>query len=505
MSQEFQQLQRSSEAQEQQAQQQYLHLQHENESLRNELTLLANELAKRSVLYAAHERRMMDNMAMTTFNLSKHEKELYEWKGKYEQLQSTYQQVDEERIQLMIQNQEYKKRQDILEEEVEQNQESIQNLQADLNDASTQNLTLQQMLDNLRGMDSDQLQFQLIQEVESIKQTSKNREDNLRQELSSLRDLLSQEALQKDQLLDDLDILRKELRERNDLLSQVQTTFQQGGNTSSMMGMSGFVHDQMSSMNMNSMVDDDRDDGNDGFQHREQDSNIVPDYPRHHDGNTVQNESVEESVLLGPETRSVGSRINHHEMTTNNNASSSPSADQFLQQLLALDDDSDNDESLSWLIRTSISKPNADVLQVQQQLKDLYLSQQHKLLRAIDSIIVGLNTRLEKKRFLHATQQIHDFSEEMVLHIAQSHPDMSTLDAIDPLTQYDVKELEAWKTLTTSLATFIIQSIHSYFGIRKESASDERDSVMSSDTMMSSSVATSAASSMAIMTAKGKS
>ena len=53
----------------------------ENQSLREELGILADQLASRAVLYAAQERRMIDNVSQQQYNLTSQEKELYELKG----------------------------------------------------------------------------------------------------------------------------------------------------------------------------------------------------------------------------------------------------------------------------------------------------------------------------------------------------------------------------------------------------------------------------------------
>lgn len=194
----------------------------ENDALRRELRKLSDQLAQRAVLYAAQERRMMDSLSIKQYEYTGKEKSLIELQAKFAQLQQQFEKADKERVELTFQSRQLAQTNTDLALQLEELQENLQNVNADMAELSNRNLGLQTMIDNLRGSTADQIEYNLAQELEKMRISAKAREDLLKKQLEDARMQLSTEAMQRDELLQELQSLRQLTADQSDLLRRAQ-------------------------------------------------------------------------------------------------------------------------------------------------------------------------------------------------------------------------------------------------------------------------------------------
>ena len=197
-------------------------------SLRAELKEMAEQLARRTVLYSAQERRFQDSSRANDTLQSEKNQENAELRARIQQLEKQFEQVDRDRLETQMRNRELEQSQTSLQDQLSDAIESNQQLDVELTGLTTQNATLQTTIQHLRGANFEELERGMVAEVEKIRTESQTKETELKQQLEAARELLSEDAEKRDALVDEVVHLRSELADKVDLLHKVHEAQKSG-------------------------------------------------------------------------------------------------------------------------------------------------------------------------------------------------------------------------------------------------------------------------------------
>lgn len=200
----------------------------QNKSLRVELKDLTDQLAQRTVLYAAQERKYNDSMRTNHTHHTEKSDEISQLRARLQQMEKQFEHVDRERVEAILRGREQDTSQETLQEQLSEAVERAQQLDLELTTLTTQNSTLQTTIQHLRGANFEELERGLVAEVEIIKAESASREADLKQQLESARELITQEAQNRDALVDEIVQLRDEVEGKVELLHKVHSAQRKG-------------------------------------------------------------------------------------------------------------------------------------------------------------------------------------------------------------------------------------------------------------------------------------
>ena len=193
----------------------------DNASLKSELRRLSDQLAQRAVLSAAQERRWNETARIHESHTAEKTGELIDLRARLQQLESTHERADRERIDAVLQCRQLAEEQRRLESMHADLTEKLSASDAEVVDLTAQNLSLQTTVDRLRSSDLEGLERELAAEVEAIREEARSRELALSRQLEEARDLLSHHAEERERLLDGMGVLRADLESKNSLLRQI--------------------------------------------------------------------------------------------------------------------------------------------------------------------------------------------------------------------------------------------------------------------------------------------
>lgn len=200
----------------------------QNKSLRVELRGLTDQLAKRTVLYAAQERKYNDSMRTNYALHTEKSDEISQLRARLQQMEKQFELVDRERVEAILRGREQDTNQETLQEQLSEAVERVQQLDVELTTLTTQNTTLQTTIQHLRGANFEELERGLVAEVELIKAESASREADLKHQLESARELIAQEAQNRDALVDEIVQLRADVDDKVELLHKVHSVQRNG-------------------------------------------------------------------------------------------------------------------------------------------------------------------------------------------------------------------------------------------------------------------------------------
>ncbi len=198
----------------------------ENKALRAEIDHLSNQLAQRTVLYSAQERRLHNNTRANHAVMDEKDTQIAELRARLQDLERRYEGIDRERIESIFSERQTKEAYKAIEVELANALERAQQLDTELTGLNTQNISLHATVEHLRGANYDDVERDLAADVETIRAESNAREDQLRMQLDSARSLLAQEADRRETVLDEVAELRRELADKEALLRAVQNQSQ---------------------------------------------------------------------------------------------------------------------------------------------------------------------------------------------------------------------------------------------------------------------------------------
>jgi len=183
-------------------------LEAENDALRKQMFKLSAQLAQRAVLYAAQERRFVDNSRIYNTQYTDRCSELADVKGRLQQLEKQFEVTDRERIEAILQQRQLQQTLVTTQNQLQAQHLTQVALNGELADATQQVTALQLTVDRLRSADLEELEMGFAKEVEELRQAAKSREDSLSQQLTHSRQVLQEVSEQRHSLQEELSKLR---------------------------------------------------------------------------------------------------------------------------------------------------------------------------------------------------------------------------------------------------------------------------------------------------------
>ena len=190
----------------------------ENAALREELGHMSGQLAQRTILYSAQERRLNDTTRAQNTLQNENDHEVTQLRANLQQLEHRFEIVDRERLESILSLRQQKETHQVLEFELSDALERAQQLDFELANANTQNISLQAAVDHLRGANLDELERDLMADVETMRFEANAREEQLKRQLDNARELLAQEASHREQVMDEMLELRRDSDKKSELL-----------------------------------------------------------------------------------------------------------------------------------------------------------------------------------------------------------------------------------------------------------------------------------------------
>ena len=139
-----------------------VHLESQNQALREEAQALGEQLAQRTVLYSAQERRFQTHCRVSSMDIEGKNDELTRTYAKLQQLESQCAQLDRERIQLILKKNEHEEIIKTMKSAKEDDSERFKELEEELSNALEMNRSLQNTLSLLRGSDLEELERSMV-------------------------------------------------------------------------------------------------------------------------------------------------------------------------------------------------------------------------------------------------------------------------------------------------------------------------------------------------------
>lgn len=162
LEQELRQLRRVYDNETQQFSEKLLHVQSQNQALREEAQSLGESLAQRTVLFSAQERRCQTHQRVSSMDIEGKAEELVRTSAMLQQLESQCAQLDRERIDLLMFKKEHEETIEALRGEGERERERKGQLEEELAEALEINKNLQDTISLLRGSDMEELERGMV-------------------------------------------------------------------------------------------------------------------------------------------------------------------------------------------------------------------------------------------------------------------------------------------------------------------------------------------------------
>lgn len=191
-------------------------------ALREQLQSLSDQLAQRTVLYSAVDRRYRDEVRTRELTETELVAENRNLTARLQQLERQYSDVDGQRVEALLTVRQQRDTIAKLETEEASARARTQALDEELMTITTQCQTLQRVVEQLRGSDLEALEKDMAAEVEAVRQASRSKEDELRRQLGEARDLLQGESARRDALFAEMEQLRRERDEKEELLHMLE-------------------------------------------------------------------------------------------------------------------------------------------------------------------------------------------------------------------------------------------------------------------------------------------
>lgn len=186
-----------------------------------ELENVCNQLAQRTVLYSAHERRWSNALRLNEGINNDMKEELIQLRARTQDLNDRYSKLDTERIRLLMENKEILEKNNRLEVELSGINEKVHVYADDIAALSAQNTTLQNTVNRLKSSDYDSLERDVAQEVETMRREFRLREDVLRRQVDEMRERQQTDAQRQEELAQRVHDLQNELKTKNELLVRI--------------------------------------------------------------------------------------------------------------------------------------------------------------------------------------------------------------------------------------------------------------------------------------------
>ena len=141
-----------------------LHVQSQNQALREEAQALGERLAQRTVLYSAQERRFETHQRVSSMDIEGKADELTRTSAKLQQMEGQCAHLDRERIQLLMLKKEHEETMRVLRDAEERDSARRLELEGELTGALQSNRELLDTISLLRGSDLEELERGMVRE-----------------------------------------------------------------------------------------------------------------------------------------------------------------------------------------------------------------------------------------------------------------------------------------------------------------------------------------------------
>lgn len=210
----------------------------------HQLTALSDQLAQRTILYEAQERRLRTKLSGETSLSTERNVSLIDAQSRLSQLQEQYIRVDSERLEAVVMNRDLWGKLSALQSEHVEDRRRLAVAEEEL--SSTVQLTqdLQMQLDRLKGADFAELEQIMMREAENIRERATNRENELMLQLENSREVITAEANRREELVDEVQKQKRKVRELEGLLRQLRGHIQGDQSISSLGALSNIDNDE---------------------------------------------------------------------------------------------------------------------------------------------------------------------------------------------------------------------------------------------------------------------
>lgn len=189
---------------------------------------LSDQLAQRTVLFSAQERRWREEGRASASAERELREECVGARARLQQLERQYAETDRARVEALLTCRQLEEQTARLEGELSGERERAAAADEELSAQLARALALQEMVDRLRGADLQDVERALAAEAEALRLRARRREEELGAQVEELRALLAGEATRRDRLLEELAEARGERDERGLLLASLDADLARG-------------------------------------------------------------------------------------------------------------------------------------------------------------------------------------------------------------------------------------------------------------------------------------
>ena len=190
----------------------------EAQALREQLSALSDQIAQRTVLFSALERRWREETRGGEMIETELRDEALVCRTRLQQVERQFSAADEARLEAQLSLRQREGDIARLEEELRTERERIIAIDEELQRAAAANLGLQTTVERLRGSSLEELELEMMTEVEQLRERIRRQEEDSRRQLEDAREHLAQEARRRESLLEELHSTRRERDETRELL-----------------------------------------------------------------------------------------------------------------------------------------------------------------------------------------------------------------------------------------------------------------------------------------------
>lgn len=141
----------------------------EASAFKEEVRHLSDQLAHRTVLYSAQDRRWKDSMRRHLSLQTEQSEDLLTTRARLQQLERTYEHTDREKVEAILSSRQLSAQVESLSSMLTEERDRVSVLDSELIEASASSVALQAIVDRLRGADMEQLERDMAAEVEDIR------------------------------------------------------------------------------------------------------------------------------------------------------------------------------------------------------------------------------------------------------------------------------------------------------------------------------------------------
>ncbi|RYH21065.1 hypothetical protein EON65_21625, partial [archaeon] len=221
-------LQRGSSDQVSELYEQISELSADKEALLTELTSMCEQLAQKQIVHTAQERQLLNSLTSKQYDLNHKEKTCIEAATKHKMLTEQYDKLNQENIRLHMDRKELQEK--FLESEKKEQECKLllATLQAEHNLLMTNYTHLQSVVEAYQATDgfSD---VSVIAEYERFKKDQTRKDEEFKLQMSKIQTQLADEVRYREEVVQELSHCKMELRDKVDLLQQVQQTYMSEG------------------------------------------------------------------------------------------------------------------------------------------------------------------------------------------------------------------------------------------------------------------------------------